>query len=419
MNAAGWPAAFFVGLGASWGRSGARRGGHRFVDWSRRLTLLNLDLKERMMARQTLIAAMVLAAAAPIALGQADEKAKPNSVPAQKIAAPAGQPAAKAPKVEPTLHVGDKAPAITIEKWVKGEPITGYEKGRVYVVEFWATWCGPCIASMPHLTQLQKEYKGQIQIIGVTTKDPNNSLEQVEKMVAEKGDEGMGYAVACDEGTKTKEALFKAAGQTGIPCSFVIDGTGTVAYIGHPMWLDIPLERITKGTWDPKKGMEEVDAAKERYSEVSKAMSKDPKEALNLLAAFEKDYPGAAAMFASSKYGLLVKAGDPRAAAMGKEMYESAVKAKDLAKLGTIARANIDPKAEATRDLDLALKAATKAVELSDGKTAGPLLTLARVHFVRGEKDKAIETQKKAIELTKEGPARTAYEKTLAEYEGK
>jgi thiol-disulfide isomerase/thioredoxin len=206
------------------------------------------------MARHTLIAAMVIAAAAPIALGQTDGTAKPASVPAQKIATPAGQPAAKAPKAEPTLKVGDKAPQITIEKWVKGEPITGYEKGRVYVVEFWATWCGPCIASMPHLTHLQKEYKDKVQIIGVTTKDPNNSLEQVEKMVSEKGNEGMGYAVAWDEGTKTKEALFKAAGQTGIPCSFVIDGTGTVAYIGHPMWLDIPLERITEGDVGPGEG---------------------------------------------------------------------------------------------------------------------------------------------------------------------
>jgi len=371
------------------------------------------------MARHTLIAAMVIAAAAPIALGQTDGTAKPASVPAQKIATPAGQPAAKAPKAEPTLKVGDKAPQITIEKWVKGEPITGYEKGRVYVVEFWATWCGPCIASMPHLTHLQKEYKDKVQIIGVTTKDPNNSLEQVEKMVSEKGNEGMGYAVAWDEGTKTKEALFKAAGQTGIPCSFVIDGTGTVAYIGHPMWLDIPLERITKGTWDPVKGAEEIATAKERFSAVSKAMSADPKEAVNLLTALEKDYPAAAELLASQKYGLYIKAGDPRAKAMGKEMYESAVKAKDTTKLAQIARANTDPKAaEGTKDLDLALDAAKKGVEFSDGKSPAPLLTLARVHHVRGEKALAIETQKKAIEMAKDEKVKAIYEKTLAEYEG-
>src|SRR5687768_10072414 len=60
---------------------------------------------------------------------------------AQDSATPAAPPTVKAPKNEaslPKLKVGDKAPPLSIEKWVKGEPITGFEKGRIYVVEFWA-----------------------------------------------------------------------------------------------------------------------------------------------------------------------------------------------------------------------------------------------------------------------------------------
>jgi thiol-disulfide isomerase/thioredoxin len=41
----------------------------------------------------------------------------------------------------PTLKVGDKAPALVVEKWLKGRPVPRFERGRLYVVEFWATWC--------------------------------------------------------------------------------------------------------------------------------------------------------------------------------------------------------------------------------------------------------------------------------------
>ena len=83
---------------------------------------------------------------------------------------PSTVPYAPAPAAidHPALEVGSKAPALSINKWVKGNTVVGFEPGKVYVVEFWATWCAPCRRAIPHLTDLQKDLgpKG-VTIVGI------------------------------------------------------------------------------------------------------------------------------------------------------------------------------------------------------------------------------------------------------------
>src|SRR5262245_3707525 len=66
-----------------------------------------------------------------------------------------------APAFAKGLAVGDKAPPLTIGKWLKGTPVDVTRGGKddVYIVEFWATWCGPCKQSIPHLSELQNYFK--------------------------------------------------------------------------------------------------------------------------------------------------------------------------------------------------------------------------------------------------------------------
>src|SRR5947207_870817 len=59
----------------------------------------------------------------------------------------------------PKLKVGDAPPKLQPGKWLQGEAVTEFKSDKVYVVEFWATWCGPCKESIPHLNELQKKYK--------------------------------------------------------------------------------------------------------------------------------------------------------------------------------------------------------------------------------------------------------------------
>jgi thiol-disulfide isomerase/thioredoxin len=63
---------------------------------------------------------------------------------------------------------GDAAPTLQVDKWLKGEPTKKFEPGKIYVIECWATWCGPCIASMPHVTKMAAKYKDKgVIVIGV------------------------------------------------------------------------------------------------------------------------------------------------------------------------------------------------------------------------------------------------------------
>lgn len=335
------------------------------------------------------------------------------------VALPAlAQEDTKSTKASVTLKAGDKAPALAVEKWVKGKPVEGFEKGKVYVVEFWATWCGPCIQSMPHLSDLQRQYKDKVTIIGVTTKDSRgNTLDSVEKMVKEKAD-GMDYTVAWDKDDVTNKAYMEAAKQPGIPTSFVVDAAGKLAWIGHPMFLDIVIEPVLAGKWDATKGAEVVEKAEAAMKDVYENMD-SPKKAIAALNKLEKDYPSLAHSLGDMRFGLYLQAGEYATAyKLGNEMVEKAIKTKNSMTLNQVAWTIVDPEGKVEkRDLDLAMKAAQAASDLTDNKDGAILDTLARVYFVKGDKEKAIEIQKKAIENA-DGRMKRELEATLKEYQG-
>src|SRR5436305_5946962 len=96
-------------------------------------------------------------------------------------------------KADTSLKVGDPAPKLKADKWLQGNEVKEFAKDKVYVVEFWATWCGPCIAIMPHVAEMQAEYKDKgVTFIGYSAKDPNNDMEKVTAFVTKRGPK-LGY----------------------------------------------------------------------------------------------------------------------------------------------------------------------------------------------------------------------------------
>ena len=124
--------------------------------------------------------------------------------------------------------VGKDAPEITIREWItENPPDLKKLDGKVYVVEFWATWCHPCVENVGHLIELCNKFRGSgLEIIGLSE---DKSAQKVRKFVREKG---INYHIAIDNGSADW------FGVTGYPTIMVVNHKGKVVWQGYPWDLD-------------------------------------------------------------------------------------------------------------------------------------------------------------------------------------
>lgn len=283
-------------------------------------------------------------------------------------------------------ELGDPAPPLKVKEWVKGKPVDlKAGKGKnIYVIEFWATWCVPCIKGMPHLTELQKKYKDKgLVIVSVTAKDRRQDLPKVKKFVKD-NDSKMGYVVAYDDGRATTEAYRGAFGINTIPHAFVIDKQGRLAWHGNPNGpaMETALEEIVAGTFD-------IELAKKRAK--APGLMKSYFEAVS-----ESEDAKAANKLAKELMPLIEK--DPK---LLNELSWDILTRKDVL----------------YRDLELALRAAEIAVKLTEEKDAAILDTYARALWDTGEKEKAVKYQRKAVRVCESDTMKPDLEKVLEKYE--
>ena len=310
-------------------------------------------------------------------------------------------------------ELGIDAPPLKIGEWVKGKPVDLKDgKGKtVYVVEFWATWCPPCRKSIPHLTELQKKYADKdVVFIGVT--DEVNDVDTVKEFVTKQGSK-MEYTVAIDapakgdEGpTPTVAAYMQAFGVNGIPCAFIVDRNGKVAYVGNPAdpgdKMDEALEQIVTGKWD-------LAAAKKQRSERMELEQRQMKIQMAGVTYFQT-ITGENADTTEAK---------DKARNSADEFVKLA--AKDAQALNWFAWTLLTSPRITNRDLELGLKVAKLAYDACEGKDAAIVDTYARALFDSGKVGEAIKYQKKAIELCPKDEDKMLEEmkETLKGYEAK
>ncbi|RWC25056.1 MAG: TlpA family protein disulfide reductase [Mesorhizobium sp.] len=151
------------------------------------------------------------------------------------------------------LRMESPAPPIKVDDWLRGEPLANFQPGKVYLVEFWATWCGPCVAAMPHLVELKEKYNDRgFEVVGVAASEQAPTADEartkLDAWLTERFP-NLNYRIAFDYTGEMNRLWMEASSSLGIPTSFVVDRDGHIAFIGHPSELDDILPNVLNGSW--------------------------------------------------------------------------------------------------------------------------------------------------------------------------
>lgn len=315
--------------------------------------------------------------------------------------------AAVPPKPASILKAGDKAPDIRVETFVKGDAVTEFKSGHVYVVEFWATWCGPCVSMMPHMSEMQREYKDKVTFVGVNVWEEQgeytaDTLNRVGQFVSDQGD-AMAYTVAFDGGAQfMADAWMKAAGRNGIPSAFLIDGTGTIVWIGHPIVLDAVIPMVLDGSWSVTEGPAKINEAREEFATALKAYQASFEDGERAWNAACEQYPHFVNMSQGDRYYTLFAEGlEGHAYPIGRDMFEEAKAKKDSVKMMEVILPLLNPRITVKHiDREFVMEVANAVFEAGDPKKPSRHVVMAQVLYMLGDIDKAREHKAKVIELS-------------------
>jgi cytochrome c biogenesis protein CcmG, thiol:disulfide interchange protein DsbE len=137
------------------------------------------------------------------------------------------------PAAKQDPRVGKPAPAIKADEWLPGQPTW---KGKVVMIDFWATWCGPCIAQFPTMKEWKKRFGDELVIIGMTSLEAQTA-EEVKGFLAKNK---LPWPVAIEKDPVTH----KAFGVEPLPHTVLIDRKGIVrtVHVGGKGFTDLSAE---------------------------------------------------------------------------------------------------------------------------------------------------------------------------------
>ncbi len=311
-------------------------------------------------------------------------------------------PSATAPADEAAAKVGRSAPSVKFTEWFHGEPVARFEPGQVYVLDFWATWCQPCLQAFPHLQQVADEFAGRATIIGVTVPDAKNPPATILKVLG--GNHADRHAVRY--AAISRETL-EDFGFPPYPTAVVVGTDGKVAYVGSPLLVAEVLDRVLAGTWAGRASAAEVEALADDAEAALTRAARRPEKGLDELAQFEAAHPSAVTRppYKVSKLGVLIAAGRFDAAKqLTEELLPKLVAGTDGHHLVDVRAAWSSPKLNPDRKHpELAVRAAEGLLSIDGPDNPDALAMLADSLLFAGDAGRAKEVYGRAVAAAGDG----------------
>gem|GEM_PF-6658470 len=309
------------------------------------------------------------------------------------------------------LTIRQPAPPINVAAWVKGEPVTGFRPGRLYVMEFGFIQCPGCRVAIGHLSHLARTYGDRVDVVSVFIyENPKGTtgtayIDRVARYINKLGDK-VAYKVAVDDEAQTMAKTWyepaARAASLGLPTAFVIDEGGQIVWIGLPGEVEPVLRDLLQKKFNPEL------AVAEKYVQ-SRAIFLIDFETQ------EKHYDAALKLCDSLltiqpeqrwyvlKFKILLASDKEKAARYGRTLLEGVCREEESSLAGMAQAITAQSHLPAYRDFttlnDLAIDATERAVRLStsDNITAVLLGLQAKALANKGDRAAAARQQRQAI----------------------